>query len=617
MIKNYLEAPEGAKYLNEFMTELPVNCLFDKGKTGCGGTTIAIENDKDTIIAMPYVNTIKNKESQHANLLGIYEGVTDTDILDYLETHQLKKIAITYDRLEYLIELMQHNGYNPYKDFYLLVDEWHILFNSYAFRKTAVKRVLLHSRKFEKVTYMTATPIEDEFILEELKDLPVKEMRWSNVAIVNIKPIQTTQPLRKVCDLIQETLKTKAFYNLHFFVNSVEFIAQIIRRCELPPDQVRIICSNNKHVGKGKKSNQKKLGDEYLIASTTDEIKKINFYTSTCFEGADIYDLEGKTYIVSDKFKSHTLLDISTLVIQICGRIRDSRYQTDICHIFSTTRYNGDVTLEEFKAASYKQVNETKSWVNSINDMDATNRNTTIKLLLKGTKSGLNDIYIKEENGKFCFDENLVKLDIVNFKITHSLYQSRVTLSDEYRKFGFSVSETEYVQHSTDKLKANPNARVSFKDLFIEYANLKKDVLQFYIGRPNPRIDLIEQEKLLVKEAYEVLGVERVKAMNYNVSNIKREIINKRVDISLDRKIILCLQDHGVSEGVRKTAKEWKQLLQGIYENLDIRSSSKTIKTAKATNLNEWFEVKKTTPKIDGKTTDCYTIVKIKTLFVE
>lgn len=176
MNKQIIQAPENATYLSDFMTELPLNCLLDKGKTGCGGTTIAIENEIDTIIAMPYVNVIKNKQAQHENLLGIYQGVSEAEITDYLDTHQIKKIAVTYDKLESLIELLQVQGLNPYKNFFLLVDEWHILFNSYAFRNEAVKKVLKHSQMFNHVTYMTATPIEDEFILDELKGLPVKEI---------------------------------------------------------------------------------------------------------------------------------------------------------------------------------------------------------------------------------------------------------------------------------------------------------------------------------------------------------------------------------------------------------------------------------------------------------
>ena len=321
MVKEIITAPKECNYLSEFMTELPVNCLLDKGKTACGGTSVTIENQINTIIAMPYVNVIKNKVAQYPNgrctneLLGIYEGISNDDILDYINTHEIKKIAVTYDSLERLITLLLGKGIDVYNDYYCLIDEWHVLFNSYAFRNKAVKKLLEYSRKFKKVTYMTATPIEDEFVLTEIKDLPVVEVQWSNVTTVNVQPIPTNKPIIAVRNLIINAINGKMFGNLHFFVNSVDFIANAIEATGLRPEQVRIVCSTNQKTGKGVKSNQSKLGTDYPIESTTDKVKKINFYTSTCFEGCDIYDTDGKTYIVSDKSKSHTLLDISTLFI--------------------------------------------------------------------------------------------------------------------------------------------------------------------------------------------------------------------------------------------------------------------------------------------------------------
>jgi hypothetical protein len=44
--------------------------------------------------------------------------------------------------------------------------------------------------------------------------------------------------------------------------------------------------------------------------------------------------------------------------------------------------------------------------------------------------------------------------------------------------------------------------------------------------------------------------------------------------------------------------------LQRIYDDLGIKQ------TAKANDLNKWYEVKQTTPKIDGKTTACITIIR-------
>lgn len=625
MEKEIIHADKKYAYLNEFMTELPVNCLFDKGRTGCGGTTIAIENDKNTIITMPYVNLIKNKECQYPNdkcdkkLFGIYEGVTNKEIIDYVNSHEIKKIAVTYDSLERLITLLIEEEIDVYNEFYLLVDEYHVLFNSYCFRNEAIKKVLEYSQKFAEVTFMTATPIEEEFQLKELKDLPIVEVKWYNTVPVNITPEVTNDTQMRVCRLILDKLEGKMFGNLHFFVNSVEFIASTIKGLKLSPEDVKVVCSENKHLGRGKKSNQAKLGD-YKIETPLDPVKKINFYTSMAFEGCDIYDKEGRIYIVSDKHRSHTLLDISTLIVQICGRIRDTRYMTDVHHIFSETRYSNDINLEEFKKRTNKTMLEAKSFVDELNNVSEKNREVILNAFLKLKNEGLNELYIKRKGNQFEFDENLINIDIVNFKITHQVYQSRVTLQNEYENRNFNVlqyNEKNYERiRITDKLKGNSKAKISFKDLFEEYILLREiESHPFHFGNIDDRRSLIEKERPLIKKAYDKLGVEKVRELKYHNTNIKREIYKRQSDISADRKIIKALSDVGIKVGEERSVKKIRLNLQDIYKTLNIIDSRGEIKKAKATDLDNWFEIKKTTPKINNKTTDCYTIIREKIIF--
>ena len=47
-----------------------------------------------------------------------------------------------------------------------------MLFNQYSFRNSAIRNLLSIAVDFERVTYMSATPIEREYWLEELIDLP-------------------------------------------------------------------------------------------------------------------------------------------------------------------------------------------------------------------------------------------------------------------------------------------------------------------------------------------------------------------------------------------------------------------------------------------------------------
>ena len=72
-----INAPAGATYLSDFLTEIPANCLFNKKQTGCGATELAIRNSIPTIIAMPYVALVKNKtiyRKDDISVLGVYEA---------------------------------------------------------------------------------------------------------------------------------------------------------------------------------------------------------------------------------------------------------------------------------------------------------------------------------------------------------------------------------------------------------------------------------------------------------------------------------------------------------------------------------------------------------------
>ena len=309
-------------------------------------------------------------------------------------------------------------------------------------------------------------------------------------------------------------------------------------------------------------------------------------------------------------------MDISTLFIQICGRIRNSNYNTQVAHFFSETRYNKDVSLAEFIKVSNKQRQEAKEWIEEINAMKEANRKRTINLFEKNKNGGLNEKYIFNNNGMLELDENLMNLDIVNFKINKHLYQSRITLQGEYQRFGFNVSN-EINKFYTDELLSNTKAKISFKDLFIEYANLRGQVFYYYpVGNEFDRIRLIEQEKPLIKEAYEKLGNDKVKEMNYHVGNIKRALLNMQTDISTDTKIMRCLKDAGITVGITLPTKKFKNILQNIYTSLEINNSYGKSKTAKATDIDNWFKTNKSCPKIDGKTTDCITITTERIIFV-
>lgn len=253
-------------------------------------------------------------------------------------------------------------------------------------------------------------------------------------------------------------------YNLHIFVNSVEFIAKVIRLLKLTPEAVKIVCSTS---GDARAENEKKLGKDYPIGQPSDPVKRINFYTSTCFEGCDLYDENGVTFIVSDGKKAHTLLDISTLFTQICGRIRNSKYKTQIVHVYSTTKYSDQVNLAEFIASTEKTWSEAESYAAEINALSESARVKTLSKI-----PYINELYVRIEDNRLIVDRNLVNMDIVNFKICRHIYRTYVNLTGELQRNGYTIMRYSFSE-IVEKIESENNARLTFKELFDEYHRLK------------------------------------------------------------------------------------------------------------------------------------------------
>ena len=89
---------------------------------------------------------------------------------------------------------------------------------------------------------------------------------------------QTNKPDKYIVSECAKVLRDELPYNLHIFVNSVEFIAKVIDTLKLAPEAVKVVCSTS---GESRQENQRKLGNAYPIGQPSDPAKKINFYTST------------------------------------------------------------------------------------------------------------------------------------------------------------------------------------------------------------------------------------------------------------------------------------------------------------------------------------------------
>lgn len=145
-------------------------------------------------------------------------------------------------------------------------------------------------------------------------------------------------PLASVVNLCHNAVTHNIPCNLHFFVNSVDFIGRVLHHARLSPDEVKIVCSTS---GTSEQINREKLGGDYSIGIPDKAVRKINFYTSTAFEGCDIYDKQGKIYVVSDGTARHHLLDVFHDDTADCRTHTRYALQRDNAHLLDGTIRRG------------------------------------------------------------------------------------------------------------------------------------------------------------------------------------------------------------------------------------------------------------------------------------
>lgn len=403
------------KYLSDIISVLPTHCLLNKGITGCGGTTVELQSNRNSIILCPTRNLVTSKESQQ--YLGVDGNIRKIDIQNYLKnSFPYKKIIATYDALPKLMDSIPN-----YQEYFLLIDEYHLLFNDYSFRSEPIRFILDNFTKFNDWCFMTATPLKEEFILEELKDIDQITYVWENSIPVNIT-IKDTYFIQKSLFEYIDTFKDR---NLHIFLNSISTIYNITKH--LADSDYRVVCSET---SKTKIKNFSKINSP---------VKRINFYTSCAFEGCDIYDPNGVCIIVCDTNVSTTILDISTKIRQVCGRLRDSKYKNQCYLILNTSkhRYAG-TTKQEFEQSVKESEISGKERIRVYNESSEIYKNSELKTYNKDTYG---TIYLNKKDNIIFYDENLKKMDIYNYNLISEIYSNSISIIGELNSYNFSLKK--------------------------------------------------------------------------------------------------------------------------------------------------------------------------------
>ena len=598
-----LEIQEHDGFLD--LEDLPHNCIFNKVVTGCGGTTIALKNGENYVIAVPTTELIENKcyppkdESGNSivwkagdrkaglspvrNLFGLYGTFTPTlkkRLKEYLSKEGTKKIMCTYDKIPSLVSLIVP------KEYRLLVDEYHNLLKIYSYRKEAVEGVLEHFNEFKSYCFMSATPIAMDFKPDALKDVEEYIADWEHIEPLMILPYQTNKPYNLAANLI-ETYRRQGYiergelksYEAYFFINSVTDIKIILEHTHLTTDDCRIICADEA-------KNRETLG-EYRISSSTDAPKKFNFITSKSFEGVDFYSETGICYVVSNIYNEHTLLSVDMDIPQIAGRIRNTNnpFRNLVVHIFNTRPSDYYSDYEKAKKEIEEELEYAKERVTAYNQLSKGAR--------KQQKSDLSkSSFLKydEKNDKFIVNDMVAKVALYNYRLMDSIYCSQKDLVVEYERVGMLHSKVEWVQLDNNFIKS-ASKKPTFLETFLLYADMRY-CLDIEAKQS------IEKEYPFIKEALYKLEVEQVKklrsmkAVKAALEALKKENICADSDIGQQLKTLLTV-------GAFMSSKELKAIAQQFGMK-------------KPTDLKKWVELESGTKRIEGKPAKGYWVNRIK-----
>ena len=279
----------------------------------------------------------------------------------------------------------------------------------------------------------------------------------------------------------------------------------------------------------------------------------------------DLYDTQAQIFVVADGNKAHSLCDITTTLPQIAGRIRDARDNT-INLIYKTTRYI-DVTQEEFERVVKNNLEEGERIAKGITYSGVT-------AIINDLKA--NDYYLRVTDEGVIFEKILLNLDRFQFNLSKT-YSLKANIIMSTQTIFESEELDKEIAEKIQKYRMERIAKASFREKCIAYAEYP-----YLFG-------VVEKE---VREAVRYLGIDKLNEMNFNKTNIKRALL-QFTDKSKVNQILSALPKYRVGDFI--PANELVFTFNNIYNLLNID------KLPKASDIANYFEVKKTTKRIDGK----------------
>jgi len=571
-----------ARYLGElerFKDGIPFG-IVNKTKTDVGGTYVAANCSSNYIIVCPFkdlVDSIAADKNNRYEVFKCYGGVREYQFRKYIKNNTTYKIAVTYDSLPKLIGWL--SGTEGWK---VLVDEYHLILEDMDFRYDAINGLIEEIQKFRHYSFLSATPIDLDFEIDFLKQLPHYKVQWNGVTKITPIRYKVTQLTKGLARFIQIFLdegislpdingNVSKVEELYIFINSVTSIKQIADTLKLNPDDVKICCADRIR-------NNKLLG-EYQIESVSSPNKKINFFTKKCFQGCNLFTNNGLIIVASDAYRTQTLVDISTTMEQIAGRIRiNNEYQNIfrnvIVHLFSTNK--NVMSDEEFEMLMQDKEKEADKLLSGWSKLDKEERQTYIK------RMNLDTELVSIINGRMVYN-NLKKQSFIYKQELRKIYRDGISIRD-------SFVQSEKFELTNQNEWEDFNIKLA-KAMTVSYEQLLKD----YLDSPSESYEQEYPEFPLIKR---YLKESEMNTLRWNREKMLKAVEDKK---QVDKVFLAIYQPGFISN------KDLKSKLKDEFGRLGIKLSPKATLIENCT----LYSVEKASRKIDGKTVSGYELGKM------
>ena len=665
MKKQNVIVPKGIRYIGDWkefnIPDFP--CIINKQLTGCGFTEFCITNNENVILCSPRKILLENKEEQHPEVLYVrneFEKSLEVDkdlssitkqsieepdnvggedlqrridemksqiktfVLSRLSKRFACKILVTYDSFRYVKEALAEIGVA--QSFRVIVDEWQSIFTDSTFKSSTEIEFIDFLRDVQRLCYVSATPMIDKYLemLDEFKDLPYYELDWASEDPGRIiRPNLLAYPCRSIIKTALDIIESYRDSSKHtksssvdsfgritevesieavLYVNSVKNICDIIKKAGLTLSETNVLCArtpeNEKKVRKafGVTSKEQVLGK---VPTKGESRKMFTLCTRTVYLGADFYSTNARTFIFSDANVDSLTVDITLDLPQILGRQRlDENPWKNAAELYYKTTTGEKISPELFKKKMEERDLATQSLLRSYDVVPDSDKHYLASKYQRDAKSSnykYDYVAVNTHGGKDLVPvfNNLVKIanlrtyeiqqiDYCNRFSVFSSLKSSIKFSDA--SIDSAISEFYSLKTIVDRLK------------FMCEINLNNDQLERFICRV----------PTMYQNYYRVLGIERIKAFGYNKYYLDKEynrlFNNQGVDESQVKEEIF----KEFVSGNRYIKSEVKQILGQIYSKYNY------LKTPKATDLEDYFELKRCTVTLDGKKQEALEIIRKK-----